>query len=157
MTEDEKPHINAGYPIGQLLKALKSTGAQAQKHIEQWQQVLTGVLDGSLQIGSRTPLKDTPVWVTLEVVHGGFATGSFAASGPLKPHEVEKLKALKKTAETTGNAPITAGAGRGALNLLLHERSRSFRTRGNAGKRAIPRGCSRGRRIAHRQLVDRSQ
>ena len=71
MTEDEKPHINAGYPIGQLLKALKSTGAQAQKHIEQWQQVLTGVLDRSLQIGSCAPLKDTPVWVTLEVVHGG--------------------------------------------------------------------------------------
>ena len=49
-------------------------------------------MPGSLRVGSRTPVADAPPWVTLEVVHGGFATGRFAAGGPLQPHEAEKLR-----------------------------------------------------------------
>lgn len=37
----------------------------------------------SVNIGSRTPVPNAPAWVTLEVIHGGFASGSYAAAiGP---------------------------------------------------------------------------
>ncbi|HEY1100725.1 MAG TPA: hypothetical protein VGF99_17420, partial [Myxococcota bacterium] len=42
---------------------------------------------GELTFGSRTPVKDTPAWVTLDVVTGGFATGGFSAGGALLDHE----------------------------------------------------------------------
>lgn len=45
------------------------------------------MLDGSLHVGSRNPLKHVPTWVTLEVVTGGFATGSLLAGGALLEHE----------------------------------------------------------------------
>lgn len=50
-------------------------------------QILKGLLDGSLRVGSRTPVAGAPPWVTLDVVHGGFATGGYAAGGPLRAHE----------------------------------------------------------------------
>ena len=56
---------------------------------------------------SRTPLADTPAWATLEVAHGGFATGSLLAGGPLLPHERERLGRLPAAPE---------GAERSALN-----------------------------------------
>ncbi|WP_250001675.1 hypothetical protein [Actinoplanes sp. M2I2] len=42
---------------------------------------------GALTIGSRTPVAGLPAWVTPEVLRGGFATGTPAAGGPLRPHE----------------------------------------------------------------------
>jgi hypothetical protein len=50
--------------------------------------------DGTLTVGSRTPVADTPVWVTLEVAHGGFATGRYVAEGPLAEFEEELLALL---------------------------------------------------------------
>ena len=85
--EDQKV-IDTGYPFGQLLKSLRSTSDKAQQRVEQWRQVIAGIMDGSLAIGSRTPVGNTPPWVTLDVVHGGFATGGYAAGGKLKPHEI---------------------------------------------------------------------
>ena len=91
---------NPYYAIGQLLKAAQTqtthpdaaTRARAAEKIQQWQQVFTQMLDGSLRVGSRTPLRDTPAWVTLEVAAGGFATGHLLAGGALQAHEQELLE-----------------------------------------------------------------
>jgi hypothetical protein len=117
--EDKTPSINPGYPLAQLLKAITGAGKDNAKRIKQWQQVLAGLFDGSLSFGSRTPVANAPAWVTLEVAHGGFATGNLAASGPLAPHELEKLAKLKQSSqEVQVQSPITEDATvRSALNL----------------------------------------
>ncbi|MGI5183594.1 hypothetical protein ACQEVZ_45810 [Dactylosporangium sp. CA-152071] len=87
--------VNLGYAVDQLARALVTatthedadTRRRADRRMERWGAVLRGVLDGKLTIGSRTPVKDLPAWVTPGVVRGGFATGSAAAEGPLLPHE----------------------------------------------------------------------
>ncbi|WP_406636427.1 hypothetical protein [Amycolatopsis sp. WGS_07] len=84
-----------GYAYGQLRRAARTalsakdsaTRKRAQEKASRWQDVLTGMADGSLRIGSRTPVADAPAWVTLEVAHGGFATGRFLAEVPLSPAE----------------------------------------------------------------------
>lgn len=90
------PHTaNPGYAAFQLAKALTTaeqhenpeTRELAKRKADKWISVFTQMLEGSLSIGSRTPLKNVPTWVTLEVVTGGFATGSFLAGGPLREHE----------------------------------------------------------------------
>jgi hypothetical protein len=60
---------------------------RAAKRVRQWTDVMHGMATGALNIGSRKPVEDFPVWVTPEVVSGGFASGQAAAGGPLKPHE----------------------------------------------------------------------
>jgi hypothetical protein len=49
---------------------------------------------GALSAGSRTPVDGTPAWVTLEVAHGGFATGRLLAEQPLDAAELEVLAGL---------------------------------------------------------------
>lgn len=51
----------------------------AADRIRQWSAVVEGMADGSLAIGTRTPVAGVPAWVTLEVAHGGFATGRLLA------------------------------------------------------------------------------
>lgn len=75
------------YALAQLERAEFAGSAHAQR----WRNVLSGMWSGALRVGSRTPVKGAPPWVTLEVVHGGFATGGFVASGPLLPHERKQL------------------------------------------------------------------
>ncbi|MCB9654415.1 MAG: hypothetical protein H6729_09840 [Deltaproteobacteria bacterium] len=115
---DEKLRINPDYPLAQLMR---SVGDRAR----QWQKVLGGLLDGTLRIGSRAPVGETPPWVTLEVVHGGFATGSFAAGGPLQPHEREKQASLGHTADNTErtalNLHFLGDAGRHELETMLSD------------------------------------
>ena len=83
-----------GYAGFQLARALAAAGSRqasvregAAKRLRQWLSVIDGHRDGSITTGSRTPVKDTPAWATLEVVTGGFATGALLAGGPLQPHE----------------------------------------------------------------------
>src|SRR5205814_864148 len=67
---------------------------------------------------------DTPQWVTLQVVQGGFATGSFAAGGELLPHEREEVARLSTTAEagrTALNLHFVADAGRSELTKMLRD------------------------------------
>ena len=107
--------VNTGYVLGQLAKALRTsethanaaTRERAEQKVANWVAVYEGLLSGSLRVGSRTPVGDTPAWATLEVAHGGFATGSLLAGGPLLSHERERLDRLPA-------AP--AGAQRSALN-----------------------------------------
>ena len=95
-TPTSGPHTaNPGYAAFQLAKALTTaeehqdaeTRERAKRRADKWAGVFTQMMDGSLQVGSRTPLKDVPTWVTLEVVTGGFATGSLLAGGELLEHE----------------------------------------------------------------------
>ena len=96
---------NPHYAIGQLLKAAQTqtthpdaaTRARAAEKIQKWQQVFTQMLDGTLQVGSRTPLRNTPAWVSLEVAAGGFATGHLLAGGALQAHEQALLELLDLT------------------------------------------------------------
>lgn len=93
--------INVGYAVQELLAALATSEshedpevrARARKQAEKWKATIAGMQRGELQVGSRTPTK-APAWVTLEVVTGGFATGSYLAGGALRPHELALAKEL---------------------------------------------------------------
>lgn len=63
------------------------TRDRAAERVDRWRAVLSGVADGRLTIGSRTPVAGLPVWVTPEVVRGGFVTPAASAEGPLQPYE----------------------------------------------------------------------
>lgn len=63
------------------------TRHRAETRLSRWRAVLAGMAEGRLRIGSRTPVSGLPTWVTLEVVRGGFATGTASAGGPLQPYE----------------------------------------------------------------------
>jgi hypothetical protein len=107
---------NPGYALGQLARALATAEnderpdvrARAAQKAETWVRVFEGMLSGVLRIGSSTPLADTPAWVTLEVVQGGFATGALLASGPLQPHEEEVLRRLPVVPPGTERAALNA-------------------------------------------------
>lgn len=94
--------IDPAYPLGQLRRAMETAMAHPSAEVRRravekaraWESVLDGMASGELAIGSRTPVADTPAWVTLEVAHGGFATGRFLAEGPLAPDEIELLAEL---------------------------------------------------------------
>ena len=55
---------------------------------------LAALATGRVRLGSRAPVADLPTWVTLEVLRGGFATGSALAEGPLEPDEVALAQRL---------------------------------------------------------------
>lgn len=97
---------NPFYAFRQLEQAYRTasshasaeTRERARARIVQWNAVLSGMAEGQLSVGSRTPVADTPAWVTLEVTHGGFPTGRYLAEAP--PHEDEQalLEALPPNA-----------------------------------------------------------
>jgi hypothetical protein len=84
------------YAMGQLQRAIESLAAAPdpadraglEAKVSRWRSVLAGMADGTLTVGSRTPVAGVPVWVTLEVTHGGFASGRFAAQTPLRADEL---------------------------------------------------------------------
>lgn len=113
---EQKFKVNPGYILGQLSKAL-TTGsthddaevrAKADKKVDRWISVITGMLTGKLAIGSRTPVKDAPAWVTLEVTAGGFATGKFTAGLELQDHERQLLKTIELEKGSSQRAAINA-------------------------------------------------
>lgn len=84
------------YVVGMAEKARRAendpdpdTRRRAVERGSKWREVLAGMLSGRLRIGSRTPVEDLPVWVTPEVVRGGFVTGRALAANPLDPDEAE--------------------------------------------------------------------
>ncbi|MFE5797458.1 hypothetical protein ACFQ8C_33445 [Streptomyces sp. NPDC056503] len=72
-----------------LTHADPATRERAGKRARGWRDVLAGMASGTLRVGSRTPVAGYPAWVTPEVLHGGFATGSARAGGPLREFEAE--------------------------------------------------------------------
>lgn len=99
--DDTTPvHANPGYPAGRLFKELATAASHddpavrqaAARRASSWRRVVAGMASGLLSIGSRTPVRGLPAWVTPEVAHGGFATGRAAAAGPLRPHELDLVR-----------------------------------------------------------------
>lgn len=96
------PMANPGYAGWQLAKALQTAGThadptvreRAEKKARQWTSVLEGMMSGRLNIGTRQPVQDQPVWATPEVVTGGFATGQLLAAGSLQEHEEALLRRI---------------------------------------------------------------
>ncbi|MEU7869934.1 hypothetical protein [Dactylosporangium sp. NPDC049140] len=96
-TDGTEVQAGSGYPAGRLARAFVTAvtdadpdvRARAERRAEQWAAVLDGMASGRLSIGSRTPVRGLPAWVTPEVVRGGFATGTPAAGGPLRAYESE--------------------------------------------------------------------
>ena len=123
--ESEKEvQIGLGYPFSQLIKAVAHAGQATTARVREWERVIKGMFDGSLSVGSRTPVVDTPPWVTLQVVHGGFATGDLAAGGELLPHEREEVARLSvpaQAARTALNLHFVDHAGRSELSTRLRE------------------------------------
>ncbi|MFH9740747.1 hypothetical protein ACH4MA_24065 [Streptomyces roseolus] len=86
-----------GYVRQQLARAFATalghpdpaTRQRAGERARGWRDVLAGTASGTLRIGSRTPVAELPAWVTPDVLHGGFATGSARAGGPLREFERE--------------------------------------------------------------------
>lgn len=124
--------INHGYVLEQLARALATaeqhTDPKARERAEEksrkWRQVVEGLFAGTLSPGSRTPVDGVPAWATLEVAHGGFATGSLLANGPLRPHE-EALRGRlgakgAETDRTALNLHYLGDDGRAELLDALH-------------------------------------
>lgn len=93
---------HTGYPFDQLHRALRTaanhedeaTRDRAEQKAKKWQQVIRGIQYRDLEVGSRTPVKNVPGWLTLEVVTGGFATGGLSAGGELLSFENELLQSI---------------------------------------------------------------
>lgn len=85
-----------GYAWRQFRNAQFTAGAtsdpddqvRAEQRAKSWMRVLVGMATGRLRIGSPTPVKGFPAWLTPQIVRGGFATGTAAAAGPLEPDEI---------------------------------------------------------------------
>ncbi len=94
--------MTSGYALGRFYHALQTAASHADPAVREralakvdaWRAVLEGLASGQLTVGSRTPVANTPAWVTLEVAHGGFATGRYLAEGPLQEHETALLRGL---------------------------------------------------------------
>lgn len=106
------------YAAAQLARALAAAEAhpdpaaraRAADHAARWSAVIDGMSRGALLIGRRAPLRNTPAWITAEVVTGGFATGRLQAEGPLRPHEAPLLAALDPTATDAAADPAATRA-----------------------------------------------
>ncbi|SDM53492.1 hypothetical protein [Allokutzneria albata] len=113
MTDQPAHVVPPSYATTQLSRALtrlvESGDERALKKVRQWEDVLAGIGSGRITVGSRAPVADTPVWVTLEVAHGGFATGRALSEVPLTDDEIAKLRQLP------GDVP--GGTDRERLNL----------------------------------------
>ncbi|QFG21503.1 hypothetical protein [Actinomadura sp. WMMB 499] len=91
---------NPGYAAGQMARAFTTamshedaaTRRRAEERLARWRRVYDAMGDGSLDVGSRTPVAGLPAWVTLEVVRGGFATGAAAAGGDLLDFEADAAR-----------------------------------------------------------------
>jgi len=132
---DEPLHTaSAGYALGRLQRALETATQHADPEVrrraaaklEQWRAVIDGMHTGRLAVGSRTPVADTPAWVTLEVAHGGFATGRYLAEGELLEHERALLATLPpevpgQTERERLNGWWLGDAGQAQLTKALHE------------------------------------
>jgi hypothetical protein len=78
-----------------LLTAAESESPEvresAARRVDRFQRALEGMSSGAIEVGSRTPVKDLPAWVTLEVVRGGFATGRGAAQVEMSQDEARLI------------------------------------------------------------------
>ena len=86
--------VGLSYAQSQLAKTLSQPEINNNK-VQQWEAVLHQILQGQANYGSRTPFENTPAWITLEVIKGGFATGNWLAGGEITPEEQHLLDKLQ--------------------------------------------------------------
>ena len=122
---------NPGYVVAQLMKALETAASDADAETRErasakaatWRSIIAQLLSGALTPGSRTPVKDTPAWVTLRVAQGGFATGEYLAEGLPLPHETMHAARLPIPVDAELRARLNAWylteTGRAELSELL--------------------------------------
>lgn len=116
-----------GYVITQLAHRLTTqqthpdpdVSQRAQRRAEQWQALLEDISSGRLEVGSRTPVRDLPAWVTLEVLTGGFASGAMLAAGPYQPHEQHLMEDLGLSGRSELNGHFLSESGLAQLRQLL--------------------------------------
>lgn len=125
---DPPDSANPDYAWGQLHRAMETatrhenaaTRARAAARIARWRDVIAGMSDGALNIGRRTPVAGVPAWATLEVAHGGFATGALRAEGPMLPHEAALAARLQVPCSRAAlNHALLTDAGLAWLRGLL--------------------------------------
>lgn len=123
-------HVGMSYVEQQLLAAVRTAGthtdpatrARAERRAQAWLSHVVGVLSGLIATGSRTPVKDLPAWVTLEVLHGGFATGRAAAGGQLADDELDLARDLRLPRTRAAlNAWHLTDDGRARLTAMLDD------------------------------------
>src|SRR3569833_725526 len=93
---------NPNYAFAQAEEALETrhqhpdadVRERAGAMVMQWLRVWHVMIAGRLNVGSRTPVKDTPARATHEDEKGGFATGGLAAGGIIQPHEQAQCERL---------------------------------------------------------------
>jgi len=129
--QEEKPTVGAGYAGFQLSKALTTqahhvdakTRERAGQRVADWTGVFESIVNGTLAVGSRTPLQGVPNWATLKVVTGGFATGDLLAGGSLHEHERTLLANIPATPDSDArralNSYYLTDAGLNQLQGLL--------------------------------------
>lgn len=99
-----------------------ATRDRAHQRARAWVQHLTGVLARSITTGTRTPVRGLPAWVTLDVLHGGFASGSAAAGGPLAHDECDLARELGvRPTRAALNAWYLTDEGRARLGAMLDD------------------------------------
>jgi hypothetical protein len=131
-TSSQTLQANPGYACFQIAKALRTieshadpaTRERALQKIANWEAILNGMFGGTLEVGSRSPVAETPTWVTPEVVKGGFATGALLASGPLADHERRLLEEIgspnvESDARRTLNGFFLSDVGIAKLQAML--------------------------------------
>lgn len=128
--DDTGAQTAAGYPAGQLAAAFVTalthedpgTRERAEQRVRRWVQTREAIADGRVMVGSRTPVKGLPAWVTPEVVRGGFATGNAAAAGPLRPQErAGRAATFAHHLTDAGQAELCARLDNGTYRLELPE------------------------------------
>ncbi|MGA5538776.1 hypothetical protein [Mycolicibacterium nivoides] len=102
MPDEHYPTASLAYATQQLQRAMAQAvelgdatdRERVRQKVRRWEDVVFGIASGQISVGNRTPVADTPVWVTLEVAHGGFATGRYLAESALDDDEMALLTTL---------------------------------------------------------------
>lgn len=81
-----------------------------------WSECLFNILHGDITTGSRIPLRDTPVFLTPEVLPGGFASGRLCAGGDLTSFEQELYNECIFNTSVSDNYELSLQRRRESLN-----------------------------------------
>lgn len=160
---DNEIRVSQAYPLGQWAKALRAAEdgdpaerGRALERVRLWEDALRGMADGSVAVGERAPVAALPAWVTLQVLHGGFASGhALAETAP----DVEERLVAKRAGLPAERAALFAhylsDAGLAELRALI--RSGDYRLQAPEGA-ALPVVAwllERGHAEAAAELVDK--
>ncbi len=84
--------MSVAYALNQAILHSSGTCPRSLERYQKWSRTVNGMSDGTLSVGSRQPVLGLPVWLTPEVLPGGFVSGDLLAGGPLLPFEDQLMK-----------------------------------------------------------------